>query len=470
MKFIEDINPIFQDWLQEQSTTNKRLHLWCLFIDAMKASRAAWIGQRIHDYSLYSSSLKHFLPLFFAWSRKNYDHSVMEELRDNSCYSPYHQHLKDLGTIFGNRNGDEKGYVGLDYILELVNGDIKASSPRVDRKGNTWKKKTSSLVYTSTLLRKFLDWAEVEKKVSKKWKPNKIKINSLRFIIRNWNILGWKTQDAQSNIVINEQRDDVEFELPNYWYSRLIFTQSPTYDKNGELTHWFSKESINLKFLNSREIGQKIINFMVPIVVEKNLMGSLKDLKKKIPKEILKEKPSKIIMKPTTKRRIVKEKTLSSSAKKDNFFYPFSIPFSLSKDGITPVTRPKSKVKDILNEIWPFKIEKECAQSPNIILIDFTAALYLQFPQNLKNLEELTNFFSEKLVNKWIKKGATKIILCLDKNEYAIGAKGVTQVFFLYFFLYFFFFFLFFFFLFFLSFSSWERTFFLNFEKVLKQC
>jgi len=37
----------------------------------------------------------------------------------------YYQILKQKGAIFGNKTGNKNGIVGLDYVTELFNADLK---------------------------------------------------------------------------------------------------------------------------------------------------------------------------------------------------------------------------------------------------------------------------------------------------------------------------------------------------------
>lgn len=75
-------------------------------------------------------------PFFFAWGRCHYDHSVIEQLRDNMAECEVLSEVKDKGGLFARWSGDIS--MSLGYLLELYMRFTKETAPALDEAGQAW--------------------------------------------------------------------------------------------------------------------------------------------------------------------------------------------------------------------------------------------------------------------------------------------------------------------------------------------
>lgn len=92
----------FQNWVTRKESTSPSFKLWNQFFKAVTLSNAAWVAQRIGDWDLFHATITAdgFSPLFFAWGRFNYDHSITEQLLLDSMDSPYESFVKANNAFF----------------------------------------------------------------------------------------------------------------------------------------------------------------------------------------------------------------------------------------------------------------------------------------------------------------------------------------------------------------------------------
>ena len=422
----------FEEWKNSTASRNKQFKLWAvLFQEVVSLACAAWDGTRLGNWLLFKAAVKGFAPYFFAWNRHNYDHSTVEFLRDMACHSSYEEAGLEMGSAFVNVSGAELANVSIGYLNELMNKALKQTTKHLDVDGQAWQSSQQNMPALMQIKENLqqqlgLDYAAHRQAHI----PTTNHINRLRFLIRNWKVLGvehdWIAPHQESTMVPAGMED--------HW-QQLWMNQKPTTHQaiatTGQNTavNWFSGNAVSDLFLESWQKGNEAAQQLAQLIIANNNRGCTEKLKRKLSVQY------KVPVLHTTKRPSLRstKATVPSSAEKQAILkgqqqplYAIERPLCFTKDGKTARSTMKSVCLKVCQKQWG------CQSAPTnrygAVIIDIMTRLFCRPPPSTHGITAYTQYFIKTYIFPYfLRCGTNTVVLCFDKPKYQGSWKGYTQ-------------------------------------------
>lgn len=473
-----DMYADFEEWLNQKLPTSPQLKLWVQFVKAFSISHAAWVAQRVGNWQLFHSTLSvnGFTPFFFSWGHCNYDHSVTEQLLQDSLDSDYEKFVKINNSNF-IRYKSSNVLMANGTKQELYVKYTKSYLPKLidDERVSKVADILVPLEMNKQNLHTILEVPDRYRHKIHNIDPREI--DNLRCFIRNFNIIGICTSSEElhysetviesddasicdENVEVLEQILQSSFEIESdndesvthlstsdklsivkpllvmstdhpvsiddiYWNSiDTDYLASVQKVQQQELVDWYSKIPINSKFLDSFKHGTTMMKLFSEQVCNQKSTGRTVALKKEIrdklttitydlnPKKNASTNTNTVTQYSATARELIAK---SIPTEDEPTLQSFDIQFS--PDGFKRHKPEKSMLKKIIKDRFGPAFISTTSSLPNLyqlIAVDINYVLFHNLSRD-PQISSHTKAFVKYHIEKYIQH-TSLLILAFDTD------------------------------------------------------